>query len=427
MVGAHLVAACLLVLAPAPPASAASRAQEPEAAVSPTIDTTNDAGEDDDPEPRRKLVKWNEYEGPIATFRFGFGLLVDAAAYDQDAESRQQVTIEDPDGGVRDSRLLFRGRFQTERPFSWTFGYMYDNADGSWRVRQTGFQIGFPEAKGSLFIGRTKEGFSMNKVMNGYSGWTQERTPIIDVVPILADGLKWSGYFPERRVFFSLGAFGDELSEDEGFSTYDHQVAARVGWLPIASEEEKKLLHVAVMGRTGHPDEGSLRLRSKPENSLAPFFADTGKIASDRAQTTGGEIYYRKGPWLIGGEYDWHRVDTTGGREEAFHGGNVVATWIITGETRAYNAPGGYFNAVSPDRTVFEGGPGAWEAVLNFSYIDLDSENFRGGTFWRVTPMLNWHLSDNARWEIGYGYGRLDRFDLRGDTQFFQTRLQLQL
>jgi phosphate-selective porin OprO/OprP len=323
---------------------------------------------------------------------------------------------------------LFRGVFQTERPFSWTFGYMYDNADGSWRVRQTGFQIGFPEAKGSLFIGRTKEGYSMIKVMAGVTPWGQERTFSLDAfVPILADGLKWSGYFPERRVFFQLGLYDDELSEDESFATFDHQVVTRIGWLPISSEEDKKLLHVAVMGRAGQPDEGSLRLRSKPEESLSPFFVDTGAIAADYAQTTGAEVYYRKGPWLVGGEYNWERVDATGGEEEGFHGGNLVTTWIITGETRGYNAPGGYFKPVSPDRTVFEGGPGAWEAVLNLSYIDLDSESFSGGKMWRLTSMVNWYLSDNIRFELGYAYGVLDRFDLKGHTQFFQSRLQLTL
>jgi len=422
----------------APPAA---RAQEPEAAASPppsptataeaappTIDHTNDAGQDDDPQPRRKLIHWNELDGPISTFRVGFTLLMDAATYSQDTESERQVTIDDPDAGVRDSRLLFRGRFKTERPLSWTFGYMYDNADGSWRVRQTGFQIGFPTAKGTLFVGRTKEGYSMIKVMAGTQGWGQERTFSLDAfVPILADGLKWSGYFPEHRVFFQLGLYDDELSEDESFATFDHQVVTRIGWLPISSEGDKKLLHVAVMGRAGHPDEGSLRLRSKPEESQSPFFVDTGAIASDYAQTTGGEIYYREGPWLFGGEYNWETVDVTGGEKERFHGGNVVAVWLITGETRAYNAPGGYFGPVSPDRTVFEGGPGAWEAVLNLSYIDLDSESFSGGKMWRLTPMVNWHLSDNIRFELGYGYAVLDRFDLHGATQFFQTRLQLAL
>jgi hypothetical protein len=41
--------------------------------------------------------------------------------------------------------------------------------------------------------------------------------------------------------------------------------------------------------------------------------------------------------------------------------------------------------------------------------------------------MVNWHLSDNVRLEMTYGYGSLDRFGLVGRTQFFQTRLQLQL
>ena len=109
-----------------------------------------------------------------------------------------------------------------------------------------------------------------------------------------------------------------------------------------------------------------------------------------------------------------------------FHGGEAVISWLLTGETRAYNTRGGFFNQVSPARTVLEGGPGAWEIVGRFSYIDLDGGTLRGGRFWRFTPMVNWHLSDHARLELAYGYGSLNRFDLIGKTQFFQSRLQLQ-
>ena len=79
---------------------------------------------------------------------------------------------------------------------------------------------------------------------------------------------------------------------------------------------------------------------------------------------------------------------------------------------------------MSPGKTVFEGGPGAWEAVLNFSYADFDSGSFTGGKIWRVTPMVSWYLHDNIRLEFAYGYGVLDRFGLNGNTQFFQFRLQ---
>jgi hypothetical protein len=46
--------------------------------------------------------------------------------------------------------------------------------------------------------------------------------------------------------------------------------------------------------------------------------------------------------------------------------------------------------------------------------------------FPRITPVVNWHMSDNVRLEFVYGYGSLNRFDLVGKTQFLQSRIQLQ-
>jgi phosphate-selective porin OprO/OprP len=139
------------------------------------------------------------------------------------------------------------------------------------------------------------------------------------------------------------------------------------------------------------------------------------------------EAYYRPGPLLVGTEYFFQKVKAPDSGDPAFHGGDAVVSWLVTGETRAYNTRGGFFNQVSPARTVFEGGPGAWELVGRVSYIDLDSRAIRGGRFWRLTPMVNWYLSDQLRLEFAYGYGVLDRFTLAGATQFFQSRLQIQL
>jgi phosphate-selective porin OprO and OprP len=109
-----------------------------------------------------------------------------------------------------------------------------------------------------------------------------------------------------------------------------------------------------------------------------------------------------------------------------FHGGDVTATYLFNDASRVYNTAGGFFRAVSPKRSVFDGGPGAWELVLRYSYIDLKSQKVQGGTLARFTPMVNWHLSNNMRFEMAYGYGHLDRFNLKGNTQFFHSRLQLQ-
>jgi phosphate-selective porin OprO/OprP len=128
---------------------------------------------------------------------------------------------------------------------------------------------------------------------------------------------------------------------------------------------------------------------------------------------------------LVGGEYFVQRADAADSGDPILHGGDVAVAWLATGETRTYNTRGGFFNQVSPARTVFQGGPGAWEIVTRFSYIDLDDGAVTGGRFWRITPMVNWHLSDHVRLAVSYGYGSLDRFSVTGRTHFFQSRLQL--
>lgn len=93
-------------------------------------------------------------------------------------------------------------------------------------------------------------------------------------------------------------------------------------------------------------------------------------------------------------------------------------------------AGGGHFDRVSPLRPVYGDGQfgwGAWELVCRFSYSDLDDQGVQGGKFWRITPMVNWHMTDNIRLELTYGYGVLDRFGMEGGTHFLGTRIQFQL
>ena len=95
---------------------------------------------------------------------------------------------------------------------------MYDAPTDSWLVRQTGVMIAFPELLGHLFIGRSKEGFSLNKVMTGYDGWTMERATMNDAtVPLLADGIKWLGYYPKHGILWNLGYYNDIFSKGQSF------------------------------------------------------------------------------------------------------------------------------------------------------------------------------------------------------------------
>jgi phosphate-selective porin OprO/OprP len=392
-----------------------------------SVETTLTAGEADNEPPRRSLLLRPDWDLGFMTLHAGGGLLYDVAAYSQDSASRKQFPKLNPEFKLRDARLLFGGRFKTTRPFTWQTGIMYDGNTKKWFVRQTGLMVGVPEIYSNFFVGRAKEGFSLNKVMVGYDGWSMERLPFTDAtIPLLADGIKWLGYIPRMHWFWNLGLFTDVLSAGQTFSSYNHQFVVRSGWTSLA-DSAGTLFHVAMNFRAGSIHHDSLQLKSKPEAFTAPNFIDTGEIPASSALTFGPELYYRPGRVLLGGEYYWERVNSEVTGNPWFHGGEFVVAWLTTGETRAYNVAGNYFREVSPDSTVVQGGPGAWAPMIKFSYSNLTNGPVQGGIFWRVTPMINWYLSDNIRLELAYGYGELTRFGTRGATQFFQSRIQLRL
>ena len=420
-----VVFAVLLMLSVLP--SRAVRAQATGTARDTTFATGITAGESDGETRRRQLINAANLNLGFTTLRIGGGLLVDYIGYDPDSASREQFHLVSI-GKLRDARILLGGRFKTERALTWQAGVMYDAVTKKWFVRQTGVMISVPEIWSHFFIGRAKEGFSLNKVMVGYDGWSMERQPFTDAtIPLLADGIKWLGISPNRHFFWNFGAFTDALSEGQTFSSYNNQFVLRAGWVPLVSDSGGTLLHMAMNVRAGDINNDTLQLRSRPEAFEAPYFIDTGKFPAQSASTFGPELYYRPGRLLIGGEYYWEHVKSAEKGNPWFNGGEFVITWLTTGETRTYNTVGNYFRGISPTKTVIQGGSGGWEAVLKYSWSNLTNNPIQGGKFWRVTPMLNWYMTDNVRLEFCYGVGGLNRFGLRGKTQFFQARIQMEL
>jgi phosphate-selective porin OprO and OprP len=400
-------------------------AQRPDTTTRDTTALALSAGESEGEPRRRNLIPKQEFNLGFTTFSYGMGLLWDFATYTQDDDSKEQIDLSAADK-LRDFRVLARGRFKTTRLFTWQVGYMYDAPSSSWRFRQTGLTVGVPEIASNFFVGRTKEGISLNKVMVGYYGWTMERFTFSDAIPILADGVKWILYLPKFHFYSSVGWYTDLVSRWETFSTYDNQFVVRTVWAPLAPDSAGTVFHLGLSGRNGKVNQGQLQVRARPEAFPAPYFIDTGKFPARTTFMMGPEIYYRPGAFLFGSEYYFLNANSPEKGNPVFSGGDIFASWMITGETRRYNAAGAYFRDVLPNKTVLQGGPGAWEALVRFSYSDLDDAAITGGTFWRITPMVNWYLTDWTRLEFVYGYGVLDRFALKGATQFFQSRIQLQ-
>lgn len=377
------------------------------------------------------LGNWNQFDGPSSTLKIGGGFLYEFAGYAQDEAGKQQMDSAGndlkPAFKLRDFRITMSGRIKTKRFITWKAGIMYDGPTNSWFIRESGIMVGVPEMSGHIFVGRTKEGFSLNKVMNGYAGWTMERQMALDVIPILSDGVKWMGFLPKQRILWNIGVYTDWLSKDQGFSTYRWHFASRVGWLPIYSEENNTLLHIGASYRYGEVDGEEIRVRSRPEANPAPYFIDTEKFPAHHSNHIGGEAYFTSGPLLLGSEIYMHMFNSPEKDNPVFTGGDIVASYILTGESRPYSTVSGIYGFIPVEKSVFDGGPGVWEVLLRFSTLDLNGGTVNGGKMWRITPMVNWYLSENARLEVAYGYGILDRFGLKGSTHFFQSRIQLML
>lgn len=390
-----------------------------------------------DPDDVRTQSKTYQYDGKYFSLRIGGGFLYDFANYAQDDDSAQLMDLQKA-GGIRDLRGLFSGRLYWSW-LTWTVGYMYDANGHSWRFRQTGLKFNIPQLNGYLFVGRTKEGISTNKFTVGYYGWTNERATINDAfLPILADGARWTATAFDNKMVYNIGAFADPLSDKESFNKNDWQVAARAVWLPLFQTPDdteqpgtiahQRVLHLALQARVAGANDDFLQYRSKPEAFLAQSQAiDTGKFEADLSLIGGAEAYYLDGPISLGMEYFVNQVISDVENNPFFHGGEVFAAFLFTGETHPYNYRGAFFDDVTPNKSFFAGGAGAWEAVLRLSYSDLDSESITGGRFMRVTPMMNWYISKSLRLEFAYGYGRLERDGIVGGTHFFQTRFQLSI
>ncbi|HRI80638.1 MAG TPA: porin [Cyclobacteriaceae bacterium] len=370
----------------------------------------------------------NEFEGTYSTIRIGFGYILDGAAYGQSAVFKQQMDsaglVLDPKLETRDFRIMTSGVLKTKRTLAWKAGFMYDGDKKVWLLRETGLTIGVPELFGHIFIGRTKEGYSLVKVMNGHFPWTAERQMALDVIPILADGIKYFGSLPKSRLFWNLGYFNDVLSKGQSFSTYAWQYDARIGWLPFYDKEKNRVLHIAGNFRYGKPIDGKITLKSRPESNPAPQIINTGEFSAEHSNHFGAEMYYSTGRLLLGSEVMVHQFNAGAAEDHSFFGGDIVATYIFTKTKRTYTTTGNIFEFVPVTKSVFKGGWGEWEAVLRFSTLDLDDGSIHGGKFWRFTPMVNWYMTKAIRTEFIYGYGVLDRYNLKGSVQIFQCRIQ---
>lgn len=380
--------------------------------------------------PERKL-DFNEADFGFTTARAGMALMTDWAWYSQDAIGKAQmdsagVSLENM-SMFRDARFLFNGKINSSREIIWKVAIMYDGVERGWAFRETGLLIGVPELSGKIFLGRSKEGYSLNKAQNGFSAPAIERQPSLDLISIMQDGIRYYGALDNPNIFWSVGAFSNLIYGNSKFMLYEWTYSGRLGFLPIYNKAENEILHLGMSFRYAKPNQESITVKSRPESNPAPYFINTGAFSTDKQTALGWEAYYFNGPLMIGSEGNMYHFNSTQANNPNFWGANLIMTYNITGEPYPYMKDNAVSFFIDPKNPVFEGGVGGWQLLLTGTVFNTNDGLKPGGDFWKVTSVVSWFMSYNFTAKFMYGYGMLDRFGLDGTTQFFQTRVQFQL
>jgi len=378
--------------------------------------------------------KWNVFRTKPITAVLGGAIIMENTRWiAQDNVNEQQVgDLSGYEGGsIRGFRAGVGGAFNFQKP--WTFLFTMGT-----RAFERGFEqgdlnefvlydyrVGIPIGSATLSLGKTKETISMSRLSAMiYEPAQQERASVADgLLPARNIGIVINNSFLNERMTWSAGVFNNWFETDRSFSDNPTVVTGRISGVPYISKDESNLLHLGLARRYSNA-AGGIRYKAKTEIFNGPVSVDTDLI-DDAASTFhyGLEFAWRKGPFIIMSEYIQSSVSSFTFNDPTFHGYNILASYVITGEMRGYNKRSGLINRVNVAKGVNSGGWGTLEVYSRWSSIDLTDQNVTGGEMNTLSFGLNWWPVSTVQANVNYRYSTLDRFDLKGYNHGLVTRL----
>jgi phosphate-selective porin OprO/OprP len=198
----------------------------------------------------------------------------------------------------------------------------------------------------------------------------------------------------------------------------------------VQYKTDADLLHVGFGYRHSGATDGKLSYKAKPEVNTAPAYINTGSFDANKSNLIMLELIKVNGPLSFVGEYMNNFISSSSVGTPSFNYWQVGGNWFITGENRKYNKNNGNLGKLIPKKNFkFKkgGGPGAFELGARYTRSDLTSAAIQGGSFGRFTTALSWYPNPSLRFSVNYGYGKLDKNDLKGNASFWQFRAQFEL
>jgi phosphate-selective porin OprO/OprP len=333
-------------------------------------------------------------------------------------------TVAESEDGVefRRARIAIGGIIYQD----FDFNAEYDFAEGEPAFKDVYMSANNIPVVGTLRVGHFKEFGSLEELVSDNDTLFIERALPNAFAPSRNVGIGLTNAFLDKRMTASIGAFRETDDFGAGGGDDNWAVTGRVTGLPyyhaVKNERVDKLqlVHLGAWATYRETDlsESDLSYRRvRPENHLAPRYINTfGMIGDVDSQVRfGAEAAMIYGPFTAQAEYILNTADRETGDDVTFQGAYLQAGYILTGEHRLYKNQQGILDKVIPKKN-FQisgdmGGPGAWELVARYSWIDLDDEDVTGGSQSDLTAGVNWYLNPNLRISFNYIHGWVERDD----------------
>ena len=288
----------------------------------------------------------------------------------------------------------------------------------------------------NVTIGRFKRPFSIDELTSNANTVFMERALPTGFAPGYATGVMIGGLVGKKMTW----AVATTRPAGERGASWD--ATGRVTFAPVLAK--RQVIHLGAAVNYSNVDADGW-IGAQPEANAAGFFADSRYGANDvlNANNTAhidDAIFYNiefasvSGPLSAQAEINGARIDGDDWKQPApaaplghgnanIWGGYVQSSYFITGESRPYDVASGCFGAVVPRKSFIDGGPGAWEVAIRYSYLDLDDgDKLRAGTLRDTTIGVNWYLCSSAKFMANYILANRSRW---GTAHMFTFRFQV--
>lgn len=237
-------------------------------------------------------------------------------------------------------------------------------------------------------------------------------------------GVEW--VLERPQYLLQAGAYGGKDLQGDNPGTTQ---AVRAVWTPVKAPGDVIHLGLAYSqenprgysdGRDVH-HEASARLRARPEAGLTDIrYVDSGAlVTADQIRRTGLEGIWIRGPFSLQAEALRATVTRHDGKPDYTGSGQyAMASWVLTGESRPYNA--GAVANIKPAHDY-----GAVELVARYSRMDLDDGSILGGRQHDLTLGANWYLTSHFKFQANYVKVDASRRGVHSTPEIFELCAQM--